>query len=108
MSATARGHIERRRRGEAGRFPGGGYEITDLTKPCYTITTLCRTATGAFTLERDGRYYCMSTEELARLHSYPHAFEFKGTDTAVRKQIGNSVPPLLAQSIAARLVYPVV
>jgi DNA (cytosine-5)-methyltransferase 1 len=109
VSATALAHIERRKRGEVDRFPGGGYEIMDLSKPCYTITTQCRTATMAASIERDGRYYCMSTQELARLHSYPPDFKFKhdakGCDTAIRMQIGNSVPPLLAQAIATNIKF---
>ena len=105
VSETALGHIERRKKGEVDRLPGGGYEITDLSRPCFTITTQCRTATGAFTIERDGRYYCMSPQELARLHSYPDTFEFKGADTAIRMQIGNSVPPLLAQAIASNIKF---
>ena len=45
----------------------------------------------------------MTPRELARLQSFPDSFEFTGSKTAMVKQIGNAVPPLMAEVIASNL-----
>lgn len=45
----------------------------------------------------------LTPRELARLQSFPDDFEFTGTKSDQVKQIGNAVPPLLAQRIAEEL-----
>jgi DNA (cytosine-5)-methyltransferase 1 len=42
--------------------------------------------------------------ELRRLFTYPDDFTFCGTRRSVQAQIGNSVPPLLAQSVAKSIL----
>jgi DNA (cytosine-5)-methyltransferase 1 len=46
----------------------------------------------------------LTNRERARLFCYPDDFIFKGTITEVRKQIGNSVPPLAAKVVAEHLL----
>ncbi len=46
----------------------------------------------------------LTNRERARLFGYPDEFIFEGTITQVRKQIGNSVPPVAAKAIAQHLL----
>ncbi|MCX6049951.1 MAG: DNA cytosine methyltransferase [Chloroflexi bacterium] len=46
---------------------------------------------------------CITIREAARLHSFPDWFEFYPTKWYGFMQIGNSVPPLLAEAVAASL-----
>lgn len=43
----------------------------------------------------------ISVREAARLQSFPDGFRFSGTMNPAFKQIGNAVPPLLAQSVVS-------
>src|SRR3989338_8338629 len=45
----------------------------------------------------------MTPRELARLQSFPDSFEFTGSKTAMVKQIGNAVPPSMAEAIAVSI-----
>jgi DNA (cytosine-5)-methyltransferase 1 len=51
----------------------------------------------------------MTVEQLAALQSFPDDFEFTGTLTSQMKQVGNAVPPLLAEAVGrsiAAALYP--
>ncbi len=62
---------------------------------------------GAFTAPRPihpEQPRCITVREAARLHSYPDWFRFHSTKWHGFRQIGNSVPPLLARAVAAQLI----
>lgn len=83
----------------------GQYAVMDLERPSRTVHTQSLSSTGPYTIKRDGTYYEMSVEEAARLQSFPQNFVFCGATTSVRKQIGNAVPPALAECIAESLTF---
>jgi DNA (cytosine-5)-methyltransferase 1 len=81
------------------------YDATTLLKrlrgdqPAYTITTKFNEATtGAFIHPSQPR--TLTLREAARIQSFPDRFFFEGTGAQARHQIGNAVPPLLAQCLA--------
>lgn len=45
----------------------------------------------------------LTVRELARLQTYPDEFIFEGSKISQQQQVGNSVPPLLAEEIANQI-----
>jgi DNA (cytosine-5)-methyltransferase 1 len=73
---------------------------------CNTLRAGTPSNRGAFTAPRPihpEQPRCITVREAARLHSYPDWFRFHGTKWHGFRQIGNSVPPLLARAVAHQL-----
>lgn len=91
--------------------PGTREEVSRfyrLTKRGLAPTTRAGTgpAQGSFMAPRPIHPFqdrCISVREAARLHSFPDWFYFHPTKWHGFRQIGNSVPPLLARAVAKSL-----
>jgi DNA (cytosine-5)-methyltransferase 1 len=73
---------------------------------CNTLRAGTASDRGAFTSPRPIHPHtprCITVREAARLHSYPDWFRFHVTKWHGFRQIGNSVPPLLARAVALRV-----
>jgi DNA (cytosine-5)-methyltransferase 1 len=68
----------------------------DPTAPCRTIKARPGKFTGPF--HWNNRHF--TREELKRLQSFPDVYELIGSDKRALEQIGNSVPPRLANVVA--------
>ncbi|TVP64686.1 MAG: DNA cytosine methyltransferase [Nodularia sp. (in: Bacteria)] len=74
---------------------------------CNTLRAGTPSNRGAFTSPRPIHPFvprCITVREAARLHSYPDWFRFHVTKWHGFRQIGNSVPPLLAKAVALEII----
>ena len=78
----------------------------------YGISNTLRAGTpssrGAYTSPRPIHPFtprCITVREAARLHSYPDWFRFHVTKWHGFRQVGNSVPPLLAKAVAQEIIH---
>ncbi len=69
----------------------------DSTKPCFTIDT------GHNHHFHYSENRVPTARESARIQSFPDRFRFLGIKTSQLKQVGNAVPPLLAQTLAEKI-----
>lgn len=107
---TEHSEISRRRFSET---VGGNVEPISrfFRLPEFGLSNTLRAGTdgtrGAFTSPRPIHYRysrCITVREMARIHGYPDWFRFHATKWHGARQIGNSVPPPLARSIATELL----
>lgn len=67
-------------------------------KPCFTIDT----GHNHHFHYKENRV--PTVRESARIQSFPDTFEFVGIKTSQLKQVGNAVPPLMAEAIARQII----
>jgi DNA (cytosine-5)-methyltransferase 1 len=97
FAATALGETE----------PVSRFHKLDPEGVCNTLRAGTASDRGAFTSPRPIHYEharCITVREAARLHSYPDWFRFHVTKWHGFRQIGNSVPPMLARAVAAQVM----
>lgn len=73
---------------------------------CITLRAGTDRDRGSFTSPRPIHPHtprCITVREAARLHSYPDWFRFHATKWHGFRQVGNSVPPLLAKAVAGEI-----
>ena len=67
-------------------------------KPCFTIDT----GHNHHFHYKENRV--PTVRESARIQSFPDVFEFIGIKTSQLKQVGNAVPPIMAEAIAKQVI----
>jgi len=73
---------------------------------CNTLRAGTGKERGAFTAARPIHPWlprCITVREMARLHSYPDWFRFNWTKWHGAREVGNSVPPLLARAVGSSI-----
>ncbi len=89
------------------REPTSRFHRLKKTGLCSTLRAGTGPENGSFMAPRPihpVRPRCIYTREAARLHSFPDWFQFDETLWHAFRQIGNSVPPVLAQAVANSIV----
>lgn len=97
FSATTPGEVE----------PISRFKRLALDGVCNTLRAGTASDRGAFTSPRPihpTRARVITVREAARLHSYPDWFRFHTTKWHGFRQIGNSVPPMLARAVGAQIM----
>lgn len=89
------------------REPISHFHKLDPQGICNTLRAGTGSNRGSFTSPRPIHPFtprCITVREAARLHSYPDWFRFHVTKWHGFRQIGNSVPPLLAKAVASEII----
>jgi DNA (cytosine-5)-methyltransferase 1 len=79
------------------------YYRLSWARPCVTITAHMAKDGYRYIYPDDEQIRTLSVREAARIQSFPDQFRFAGHRSNRFRQIGNAVPPLLAQRIAERV-----
>jgi len=80
----------------------GSWGRMEKNKPAYTLTTRINTPSVGRIVHPE-RNRTITPREAARIQSFPDDFIFLGGVTTIGIQIGNAVPPILAEKIANQI-----
>ncbi|WNN95955.1 methyltransferase [Arthrobacter phage Hirko] len=81
--------------------------IRRLDQPAPTITAGHDSGNRGF-IDEDGHFFVATVEQVQALQSYPPETVWPCSKTKAMLQIGNAVPPLLAEAVLASLLAPAV
>jgi len=84
------------------KFPNKWWKLNPAM-PSRTLTAHMGKDTYSHIHWESAQKRTISVREAARLQSFPDSFRFSGAMNAAFRQIGNAVPPLLAEAVAKRL-----
>lgn len=87
---------------DPGKFPNKWWKLNPAL-PSRTLTAHMGKDTYSHIHWDSSQKRTISVREAARLQSFPDSFRFAGAMNAAFRQIGNAVPPLLAEAVARRL-----
>jgi len=85
------------------KFPNKWWKL-DPQMPSRTLTAHMGKDTYSHIHWDSSQKRTVSVREAARLQSFPDSFQFAGAMNAAFRQIGNAVPPLLAEAVARSLM----
>lgn len=95
---------------DGGNYKSLPFELQKIRKVNIAWTRL-NSKKPSFTIDTGHRHHfhykfnrIPTVREAARIQSFPDSFVFHGSKTAQEKQVGNAVPPMLAESIAKQLL----
>ncbi|MCD7835167.1 MAG: DNA cytosine methyltransferase [Lachnospiraceae bacterium] len=79
---------------------GNRYTVQEFDKPGKTVVAHLYKDGNLFIHPDSEQSRTFTVREAARIQSFPDDFIFKGSRTEQYKQVGNAVPPLMAQALA--------
>ena len=82
---------------------GNTYGRLERHKPAPTITNNLSTPSALRCIHYE-QHRALTPREGARIQSFPDWYCFEGTRTAVARQVGNAVPPLMAMAFADKMI----
>jgi DNA (cytosine-5)-methyltransferase 1 len=87
----------------AGRFATGPYGRMRVDEPSPTLTTRCTTVScGSFIHPTENRG--ISLREAALIQTFPKSYRFSGGYDSIERQIGNALPPTVAEVMGLALL----
>jgi DNA (cytosine-5)-methyltransferase 1 len=81
--------------------------VRRLDQPAPTVTAGHDSGNRGF-IDEDGNFFVATVDQVQALQSYPPGFVWPCSKTKAMLQVGNAVPPLLAEAVLGALMQPAV